>query len=110
MECQVDEFEVTSMAMANKTGPAVVGVFKMRVEGMDCGACATKVETALKRLPGVSDIKMNFAAAMLSLQLDEDRTPREVVESKIRALGYSPRTLSGASSGMNAGAVEQEAG
>jgi copper chaperone CopZ len=62
------------MTMANKTGSAGAGALKMRVEGMDCGACATKVETALKRLPGVSDINMNFATTMLSLRLDEDRT------------------------------------
>ena len=30
---------------------------KMRVEGMDCSACAIKIENALKRLPGVSDIR-----------------------------------------------------
>lgn len=28
---------------------------RMRVEGMDCSACAIKAENALKRLPGVSD-------------------------------------------------------
>jgi hypothetical protein len=32
----------------------------MRVEGMDCGACALKIENALKRLPGVSDINVNY--------------------------------------------------
>jgi Zn2+/Cd2+-exporting ATPase len=98
------------MTMANKTGSAGAGALKMRVEGMDCGACATKVETALKRLPGVSDINMNFATTMLSLRLDEDRTSREAVESKIRSLGYSPWPLNGATTGMKASAGEQEAG
>ncbi len=76
---------------------AARNALKMRVEGMDCSACAIKVENALKRLPGVSDINMNYATETLSVRLDENRTSREVVESKIRALGYTPKSLSGAS-------------
>ncbi|MBI2714722.1 MAG: cadmium-translocating P-type ATPase [Rhizobiales bacterium] len=64
---------------------------------MDCGACAVKVETALKRLPGVSNINMNYSTETLSVRLDENRTSREIVETKIRALGYTPRPLSDAS-------------
>ncbi|MGL1765673.1 cation transporter, partial [Vibrio parahaemolyticus] len=33
---------------------------KLRIEGMDCGACALKIENALKRLPGVSDVNVNY--------------------------------------------------
>ncbi|MBX9828063.1 MAG: heavy-metal-associated domain-containing protein [Xanthobacteraceae bacterium] len=29
---------------------------KMRIEGMDCAACALKIEDAVRRMPGVSDI------------------------------------------------------
>ena len=84
------------------------GALKIRVEGMDCGACATKVENALKRLPGVSDINMNYSTETLSLRLDENRTSREVVEGKIRALGYTPKSLSGAVSGALDAAGEDE--
>jgi Cd2+/Zn2+-exporting ATPase len=88
------------------------GALKMRVEGMDCSACAIKVENALKRLPGVSDINMNYATETLSMRLDENRTSREVVEGKIRALGYTPKSLSGSVSGAldAAGEAEREAG
>ncbi|QDZ01459.1 cadmium-translocating P-type ATPase [Nitratireductor mangrovi] len=63
---------------------------KLRVEGMDCGACALKIENGLKRLPGVSDISVNVGLGTLSLALDEDRTARSAVEARIRALGYTP--------------------
>jgi Cd2+/Zn2+-exporting ATPase len=78
---------------------------------MDCSACAIKVENALKRLPGVSDINMNYATETLSARLDENRTSREVVEGKIRALGYTPRSLSEAAPGApdTAAGNEQEA-
>ena len=62
--------------------------FKMRIEGMDCGACATKIENALKRLPGLTDIQVSYASGTLSLRLNEDRTPRENVEAAIKRLGY----------------------
>jgi Cd2+/Zn2+-exporting ATPase len=68
---------------------------RMRVEGMDCGACATKIENALQRLPGISDININYSTETLSVRLDENRTSREVVEGKIRALGYTPISLGG---------------
>ena len=74
---------------------SAAGSLKMRVEGMDCGSCATKVENALKRLPGVSDINMSYSTETLSLRLDANRTSRETVENKIRALGYTPIAADG---------------
>jgi Zn2+/Cd2+-exporting ATPase len=50
----------------------------MRVGGMDCSACAIKIENALKRLPGVSDINVNYGTETLVLNVDEDRTRRNV--------------------------------
>jgi len=34
----------------------------MRVEGMDCASCVGKIETALARMDGVSDARINFTA------------------------------------------------
>ena len=68
---------------------------KLRVEGMDCGACAIKIENAMKRLPGVSDIDVNYGLQSLSLVLDEDRTSKQAIEARIRALGYAPVDPSG---------------
>jgi copper chaperone CopZ len=83
----------------------------MRVEGMDCSACAIKVENALKRLPGVSEINMSYSTETLSMQLDENRTSREAVEGKIRALGYTPKSLNAPMSATPIGTAEdQEAG
>src|SRR5262245_7023103 len=63
---------------------------RMHVEGMDCSACAIKIENALKRLPGVSDINVNYTTETLVLNLDEDRTSRKTIADRIRALGYTP--------------------
>jgi Cd2+/Zn2+-exporting ATPase len=61
----------------------------LRIEGMDCASCAAKIETAVKRLPGVSEVEVNYGRHAMSLALDEDRTPRAAVQSKISALGYT---------------------
>src|SRR5262245_59436335 len=76
--------------------PAGESALKMRVEGMDCSACAIKVENALRRLPGVSDINMSYATETLSLRLDETRSSRDRIETQIRGLGYRPVALDGA--------------
>lgn len=64
--------------------------YRLRVEGMDCASCALKIETAMQRLPGVSDVNVSYANETLALQLDEDRTALGTIEQKIRALGYTP--------------------
>lgn len=78
---------MTTTDAANRAEP---GRLKMRVEGMDCGACATKIENALKRVPGISDLSVNYSTESLSLKYDDNRASREIIESKIRALGYTP--------------------
>lgn len=63
---------------------------KIRIEGMDCAACAQKIENAIDGLPGVSDLNVSYGLRRLTLSLDEDRTARDVVEAKVKALGFTP--------------------
>lgn len=67
-----------------------VSAYKLRIEGMDCAACALKIENAMKRLPGVSNINVSYSAGTLALQLDEDRTSPGTIAEKVKALGYRP--------------------
>jgi Cd2+/Zn2+-exporting ATPase len=60
---------------------------RYRVEGMDCGSCARKIETALTRVPGVSDINITTATETLRLRVDGDGTGQQV-EKVVRDLGY----------------------
>jgi len=63
---------------------------KLRIEGMDCAACAVKIENAMKRVPGVSDINVSYGQESLSLNFDGDRTSSAAIEARIRALGFTP--------------------
>jgi Cd2+/Zn2+-exporting ATPase len=69
---------------------AAASPLKLQIEGMDCAACALKIETAMKRLPGVTDINVSYAAGTLALNVDPDRTSQRTIEERIRALGYQP--------------------
>jgi Cation transport ATPase len=69
---------------------AAASPLKLHIEGMDCASCALKIETAMQRLPGVSDVNVSYSSGTLALKLDEDRTSRRTVEDKIRTLGYQP--------------------
>ena len=60
-----------------------------RIEGMDCASCVGKIETALARMPGVSDIQLNFATEKLELTLSSDTaTQASDIEKTIKSLGF----------------------
>ncbi|MCW2241394.1 heavy metal translocating P-type ATPase [Azospirillum canadense] len=78
--------------MQEKTSALVADAGKQslryKVAGMDCPSCVTKVETALRRVPGADDIGLNYHTQILRLTLDEATTSRAKLEDTIRNLGY----------------------
>lgn len=60
--------------------------FSWLVEGMDCAACARKVETAVRQVPGVSQVQVRFATEKLLVNADGDVRP--LIENAVRAAGY----------------------
>ncbi|MET0313810.1 MAG: heavy metal translocating P-type ATPase [Hansschlegelia sp.] len=75
---------------------AAASALKLRIEGMDCGSCAAKIETAMRRLPGVAEVEVSVAAASMSIIVDEDRTSREAIRAKVDSLGFRTIDASGA--------------
>src|ERR1700730_8563002 len=69
-------------------GASTLVALRYRVEGMDCPSCASKIETAVARLGGAGDIRVNYHRQVLALRLDEAATPRATVEAHVRKLGY----------------------
>ncbi|MGO2241632.1 MAG: heavy metal translocating P-type ATPase [Halomonas sp.] len=61
----------------------------LRVQGMDCGGCERKVESALKRLRYVESVSASAVAGSVQLTAqDGDVLLRQEIESTITALGY----------------------
>ncbi|WP_434582675.1 Zn(II)/Cd(II)/Pb(II) translocating P-type ATPase ZntA [Klebsiella sp. R390] len=63
--------------------------YRWLVEGMDCAACARKVETAVRQVEGVSQVQVVFATEKLLVNADGD--VRDRIESAVRAAGYTLR-------------------
>ncbi len=62
------------------------------VTGMSCAACAARVERALKRVPGVADAAVNFAASTVTVRYDPAAATPETLRRAVRAAGYDLRT------------------
>lgn len=60
------------------------------VNGMDCAACARKVENAVKQVPGVSHVQVLFATEKLLVSADNDVSKQ--VEHAVSKAGYSLRS------------------
>ncbi len=60
---------------------------RLRVEGMDCASCAIKIETALHRLAGVSDVVVSVPAGTVIVTHDR-RELEDRIRDRISGLGY----------------------
>jgi len=60
---------------------------RFRVEGMDCAACAARIETAVRRVPGVTDARASFTAGTLNVGHDGS-AQRAAIEQAVRHAGY----------------------
>jgi Zn2+/Cd2+-exporting ATPase len=68
------------------------------VKGMDCAACTTKIETAVKRIKGTSDVRVGLQSETLTVSLSSPDDAQKV-EKAVRDLGYeiAPKPAKGAS-------------
>ncbi len=58
-----------------------------KISGMTCAACASRVERFVKKLDGVTDASVNFAAETLTVEY-EKVTPKEIEAAVVKA-GYA---------------------
>ena len=68
---------------------------RYRVDGMDCAACAAKIDTAVRRLPGVTDVSVSVSAATLVVHHHADGVLADI-ERQVTRLGYGLSALGGA--------------
>lgn len=55
------------------------------IEGMDCGACATTIEKHLGKLPGVSQVSVNFSTGKMAIS---HTLSQDVIQSEVAKAGY----------------------
>ncbi|GAB2922470.1 heavy-metal-associated domain-containing protein [Rheinheimera gaetbuli] len=60
----------------------------IKVTGMSCGGCATKVTQALQAVSGVSDVTVTFSAGVAEVRYDEMQTSAEKLKAAVKGAGY----------------------
>ncbi len=65
---------------------------RYKVGGMDCASCATKIDTAVRRMPGVEDVSVSVASGTMTVKHD-GTGDLVAIEKKVVGLGYSLRAL-----------------
>jgi Zn2+/Cd2+-exporting ATPase len=65
---------------------------RYKVGGMDCASCATKIDTAVRRMPGVEDVSVSVAAGTMTVSHDGS-VDWFAMERKVSGLGYPLRAL-----------------
>jgi copper chaperone len=60
----------------------------LRVHGMHCQSCVRHVDGALRRIAGISSVRVDLAAGEVRVQCDPARTSRREIVEAIAAVGY----------------------
>ena len=66
--------------------------FTLPITGMTCANCAANIERGVKKLKGVADASVNFAAENAAVTIDPKLLKLEDVVEKIQASGYGVTT------------------
>lgn len=65
---------------------------RYRVLGLDCADCAREVEQALRNLPGLTQVHLDFASGLL--HLEGEAIPTQTVTKRVQSLGYRLESVS----------------
>ncbi|MFD2649149.1 heavy metal translocating P-type ATPase [Devosia albogilva] len=76
---------------------------RFKVEGMDCASCASKVDTAARRVQGVEDVSVSVVSGTMSVKHSDGADLADLAK-RVSNLGYPTRRLQGA---YNARPVDQ---
>jgi len=57
-------------------------------EKMHCSGCETRVSYALRRLPGVRDVRTSAETQQIAVSIDPSEVSREQVCARLQQLGY----------------------
>lgn len=62
---------------------------RLKVEGMTCTGCETKIENKLTKIDGIYEVDASFYAASVTVVYDPQQVPLEDILSTVKKLGYN---------------------
>lgn len=70
------------------TGPTTTTTCDLRVSGMTCAGCAATIETAVRKLDGVRDVRIDVMGGRVRVGYVEGSTSRGDLSGAIRRVGF----------------------
>ncbi len=58
---------------------------RLKIQGMDCGSCALTIEQAVRAVPGIATVRVDFTTETLEAT---GSATSELIEERVRSLGY----------------------
>ncbi|MGF6838073.1 Cu+-exporting ATPase [Paraburkholderia youngii] len=80
---------------APSPSPSLTRVVELDIGGMTCASCASRVEKALTRLPGVARASVNLATERARVESDATLAPQQLAEA-VRKAGYEATPVANA--------------
>jgi Cd2+/Zn2+-exporting ATPase len=65
---------------------------RFKIDGMDCASCASKIDTAVRRMPGVEDVSVSVTAGTMTVT-HGDASDLDAIGKKVSGLGYATKRL-----------------
>lgn len=67
---------------------------QFKISGMHCSACAASIERSVRKLEGVENVYVNFAASMLSLDADPEKVSADKIVQTVKSAGFTAAEIS----------------
>lgn len=61
----------------------------MKLSGLTCPSCLTKIQKSVESIAGTADVKVLFNAGKVKFTLDPAVTSSETVQKNIEKMGYT---------------------
>ena len=59
-----------------------------KIQGMTCTACASRIERIVRKLDGVEEVSVNFAAEVLNVTYDETKLDKDKIKAVVTKAGF----------------------
>jgi len=63
----------------------VTPAVRLKIQGMDCGSCALTIEQAVRAVPGITTVRVDFTTETLEAT---GSATSALIEERVRSLGY----------------------
>ena len=97
---------VTAEVITPANGSGEVCTLDLGIDGMTCASCVSRVERALRKVPGVHDASVNLATESARVAYQASPAQRDALEVRlrraVRQAGYEPRTAQAATEAAEA--------